>query len=467
MSSNNSAPGNVGAFSAILTNFDRSASRDISPLILEYNLHEDIFSPAILGNVTVADAQAFQALFPLVGDEQFQVDLASPNRDDQHLLSNFRIYKMENYGPAKDRATVYSLHAAGSPIVYDQTKIVTGAYGPATADKIVQGLFNTYLKPVVTTPLLTAEGCRGTHTFTYPKMSPLRAIALTASEAVSETFPDSVLAFYETHEGFHFRSLASLFKQVPAETYYWTTQNVQEDASHQYKMGSAAFFKHQIIISYVQHRAFDILRGLTNGQFGMTQQFLDPVMKVFGSRTYTYSDAFGASPHVGDTRDGTFPVLKSASRLLDGAEQAHSRYHVTSLPKGPSAFISNRLQAAKATDYPRHRTEHLAASYASLIQLQNTATFLVAVPGNSNLSAGHVVDLVLPVMTGNQRDATRGGFSRGHYLVTSLCHRYSSGVYTTVLECMRDSSAQPVVGARPGSVGSQVPVTTQPEDGVL
>lgn len=457
--SNSSIPGKIGAFSAILKNFDNSEVRDIRSLILECNIHEDIFSHSMSGNITLTDAQAFQTNFPIVGDEELQIGLVSAGRDEPQILTNFRVYKMDNKIAVKDRVDLYSLYFASAPMVFDQAQLVTGAYGPSSAENIIRRIFNTYIKPISSTSLITSETCVGSHQFIYPRMSAFRSIALTASEAVSEVYPDSMLVFYETHEGYHFRSLASLFDQEPVETYYWTTQNVREDSSELLKLGAHSYRKHQIIISYSHHKSFDVLRGLTTGQYGMTHQYIDPLLKTYNSKTYAYTKQFKTSNHVGNT---SYPSLRASSPFLVSAELAHSRYHVTSLSQSDSTFITGRMGLVNQLNYPRRRTDVIASVHSSFVQLHNTSVLLVAVPGYSKLSAGQVVDLVLPDMSGNGRE---GKYERGRYLVTSLCHRITDGVYTTILECMRDGRTSPIRNVPSDSVAGMImPITTLSQD---
>jgi len=463
MANDNANPGTVSLFSAVLKNFNKTESRDIRTLIMECNIYEDVFAPSMSGDLMVADAQGLQSLFPIVGDETVQLMLASSGRDQQIIKPEFRIYKMDNRVAVQERTATYSLHLGSVPFILDQTKLVDGAYGPATADEIVTGIFNTYLKPLTTLPLKTIERCTGLHQFLFPRMSPLRALALVTSEAVSVEHPNSMMVFYETHEGFHFRSLASLFTQKPAETYYYVPQNIPETESGTYKLGNVSFTKHQIIISSMQERSFDILRGLTNGQFGMTVQYLDAVQKTYGRQMYNYTDQFKQNTRVGQTFDGHYQTVHEKSPILMTPELAHSRYHITRLAVGGSKYIRDREQAAKTSSPFRRRTEALGHVQASFQQLQGTSTFHVAVPGYSKLTAGQIVDLILPEMSGSAKELlSPEKFFKGHYLVTSLCHRYTNGVYTTILECMRDSYANPITHTASPEHGALIAPTERP-----
>lgn len=439
MPNSDSRPGQVGALAILLRNFDQSETKDIKPLCLEVNLYQDIFAPCMSGNVVMADATGLASQFPIVGDELLDFEWASSGRDQVHLLPQFRTYKLENRTAVKERVDMYALHAASIPLVLDQTRLVTTAYQQLTASDMVQRIFTQYLKPLSRNPLATVEATAGLQTFTFPRMSPLRAIALLCSEAVSVAHPGSPFLFFETQAGYHFTTLASLFRQAPVETYYWTNAHVQEDSTGGYKLGNLTFTKQQLAISFIQHRAFDVLRGLTNGQYGLTMQYVDPLLKTYGSHVYQYNTGFPKGEKVGQTLDGVHATIHRGSALLQGAEVAHSRFHATRLPHA-SQFLRTRELAAGDTSSVRFRTQWAAQATASLIQLQNTATYLLAVPGYSKLAAGQCVDLVLPEMTAATKDSRQQNrYYSGRYLITSLCHRYTGGEYTTILECMRDS----------------------------
>lgn len=453
----NANPSAVSLFSAVLVNFNKTESRDIRSLILECNIYEDLFAPSMSGDIVVADAQGLQSLFPIIGDEKIQLMLASSGRDQLVIKPEFRIYKMGNKTAVQDRTSMYSLHLGTTPFILDQTKLVDSAYGPASANEIVTGIFNKYIKPLTSLPLKTNEACTGLHQFLFPRMSPFRALALVSSEAVSAVHPNSMMLFYETHEGYHFRSLASLFTQKPAETYYYSTQNVPKTNTDMFKFNDKALNKNQIIISYMHERSFDILRGLTNGQFGMTVQYLDVVMKTYGKQTYNYTEQFKKNTRVGQTFDGNHQTISPKSSILTSPELAHSRYHITRLTTGNSRYIRTRENVANTSSPFRRRTGALGNVQASFQQLQGTSTFLVAVPGYSKLAAGHIVDLVLPEMSGSKKELlSPEKFFKGHYLITSVCHRYTNGVYTTILECMRDSYTNPLKHTTSPEYGSMI-----------
>jgi hypothetical protein len=464
MSKSHAVPGNIGAFTVAVGNFDRSEVRDIRSLVLECNIYEDIFAGAMTGNLTVLDGQALRSLLPLVGDETVVVRLAAGGRDTAEVQVAMQLYKLDNHIPVKDRLVLYNMHLGSASMMYDLTNIVTGAYGPASADTIVSSIFNTYIKSIAKTKTLTTEPCVGTHRFLFPRMSPMRAIGLTTSEAVSLNFPGSMMTFFETVDGYHFRSLASMFQQKPVETFYWTTQNIKEDPASNATLKEHAIHKHQIMITHSQRTHTDTLTGLMAGQFGFTHQFLDPVMKVYDQHRYSYATAFSRDRHVGSTAGGTYPIIDAGSPLLKTPEHAHSRYHTTVLP--PSRYMQARLAETAQTVYPRKRTEHLAELSATFMQLHNTSTILVAVPGHSGLRAGQIVKLMLPEMTGHTHDGkSESRLTSGNYLIVSLNHRYTDTHYTTIIECMRDSYTKPVKNIPGGGSGGRVAVTTRPSDG--
>jgi len=488
-------PGTVSTYNVTLTNYNKKETTDIKALVLETNIYEDIFAPGITGDVTMLDAQGLASELPIVGDERLKIEVSEAGKaDDQEILEvEMRVYKMDNKQPFQDRGTMYSLFGATGQVAFDYTQDVCAAYGPAPAEVIARNLYVDYYTKFTNKPLHTPDPCRGTQTFIFPHFSPIRAMSLVASEAESTAYPGSVMVFYETHGAYYFRSIASLFSQKPVERYLWTPTNLEEDASGLVKLGhrqtgdkveggienEMAFSKHQLVIELSQKRSFDILRGLTNGQYGMTVFTLDPLFKRYTSSLYRYAEDFKTAKHVGGGEgEKAFRAIPSTSPLYTAPEWAHGRYLIAQGTHALSSFSHSREQVAKDDSKTRDRIRQTTAAkaMAQLMQLQNTSTFIVAVPGYAKLSAGKCIELIIPEMTGAGKKAKNeySKFTTGKYLITSCCHRIGSE-YTTILECMNDSYTLPPIHELSPVVGTidalrQVPLeevtSNNPVEGV-
>lgn len=455
--SDSTTPGGSSSLSVTISSFEGREITDISKMVLECVIRESLFEPGITASLLIADAISLRSFLPIIGDERVKITIRSGGRDSYPIDLEFHLYKVDNITPVKDRTEMYSLELVSPGLMFDITRVVNTAFTAMTAESIVKSIFNRYISSYTNQSLGELEPCRGLHQFTFPRMSPIRAIALVTSESVSIKHPLSMMLFYEGIDGYNFRSIASMFQQRPREIYYWTHQNLEHDKTKTLKLGELAIQRNQIMLEYSQSGSVDTLRGLMEGQYGMSLYKLDPIQKTFSTSSYQINKDFQKVDHVGSSHEPTHATIAGVGQNFDRSQLAHGRYHITVSP--PSPFMRGRPGAS----FPRTRTNSLVHTLPTFFQLHNT-TFDVAVPGNSNMRAGQIVKLVFPELTSIERTRKTNAAVTGHYLVTNVTHRKNKQGYSTVIQCMRDTFAQPIKNISP-ETQNLIPNNTHPTDG--
>src|SRR5210317_72305 len=85
---------------------------DVRNLILQLQIFEDMFAPFTTGNVALKDSVDLTNLFPLIGEELFEIEVQTPTFDepDQKISQTFYIYKISERSEITDTAMGYVLH---------------------------------------------------------------------------------------------------------------------------------------------------------------------------------------------------------------------------------------------------------------------------------------------------------------------------------------------------------------------
>jgi len=187
---------------------------DIKPIVQGIELKEDIFSNVITGQVMVYDAQDVRTILPITGLEKLELKFSTPGMPGINATREdgfpFQIYKIENVKADKDnpRAQLYNIYFCSAEMYYNSFNRVSQAYsGPIehAVDDILRK--KEYLN---STKFLTYEPTKTNTKLVIPNTKPLNAISFLASQSISQRYKNAGYLFYETANGFNFRSVESL-----------------------------------------------------------------------------------------------------------------------------------------------------------------------------------------------------------------------------------------------------------------
>ena len=90
----NPAPTGVGV---AIVNY-KNEYVDVTPLLLEFNIYEDIFEHVMTCDVSLKDLTSVPEALPIVGDETIVIKYNTGIGSDQYILK-FKCYKMNNRTP--------------------------------------------------------------------------------------------------------------------------------------------------------------------------------------------------------------------------------------------------------------------------------------------------------------------------------------------------------------------------------
>jgi hypothetical protein len=237
------------------------------------------------------------------------------------------------------------------------------------------------------------------------------AFQLIIEEVANRSIPENGnpgYFFYETQDGFNFRSIDDLIVQDPVAEYFKTDvlRSGVENDENNFKISLKSDIK-----------AGDIITGKKCGVYATKRISFDPKTQKYDEEIYTLSNdklikSLGKNIEIPDVDFSTYTrTLYSTIDL--GSYSANVKSEVNNDPK--------RWQAQSISRYNM--------LFNQIVQIQ--------VPCNTNLRAGDTIICRFETITQDKKDPTGGNPDK--YLILNLCHHFDSLRSFTSMTIVRDS----------------------------
>jgi len=400
---------------------------EIKKLLVELSYFEDIYSFVTSGYITIVDAQGFIELMRLTGNEFIEVNFGKVKDGKNKTNQLFRIYKSSARKPSGNQnSEVYTLYFCSEELLLSEQSKISKSFKGNKISKIIDNILTDKLK-VKNSKIDKIEETTGIYDFIIPNMKPFEAISWMSTYARPTTYPGADMLFFETKNGFNFRSLQSMFKDDVYATYKYEAKNI-DDKIQSFQEKTIA------ILDYEISKPFDALNEINSGTIANRLISIDPLTRTYKKTDFDY-DKFKSqseSLNSGGVQDTLQNRLgKKSNESYDG---------VLKLVSGNSnqqnvPYIKQQGGVAKdifIETYVPNRTAQ--------ISLANYTIVKATIPGDPGITAGRTINFnLLSLKPGKERDLDK--FYSGKYLVTAVRHIIQSqGVYQTVLEIVKDST---------------------------
>jgi hypothetical protein len=278
--------------------------------------------------------------------------------------------------------------------------------------------------------------------FIFTKQKPFDAIDSISKLTQSVQFANAGYYFYETSQGFYYRSLehmlavasdtarAAIAKYRPKPANIRQTPGGEKDVKNEM----------QLVMSYSITDEFDTLKNLRNGVYASKLITHDQLNKTLTETVYDYRldypnhqhTEYGANGQKVDGK-GILPTI-----LRDGK-------YLTDYPDGTIYLLSsttksfdNNVEKPDSTQILQQRLSQRLAFQSFKLQL--------TLNGFTGIQAGDVITFDMPSYAPKDDLETldRDPYMSGRYLVTSIRHQLdrSKKKHIMMLECMKDSVAR-------------------------
>ena len=425
---------------------DGSRTVDIRQGVVGFVYYENILAPSITATVVVVNTggtirgengkmQGIYNGLPLRGGERVIIKIAGNSKSNdgldfsKNVTQYFYVASIQNVDVSAEKE-LFTLHLVSRESITNQT-IRVGRKFPTsqTISDSVSDIIKDYLK---SDKFGTIDQTQNKYGFIGNLKKPFSVITWLASKSVAYNGPgkDSTAGFlfYETQEGFNFRSIDNLINQDPfIEDYTYSPGVVKfDDPSKDFK-----------IIKYTVDRNQDLMGKLQRGAYSSERYYINPVsfkpdIRHFKSTDYMGDDGIN---NLGDEKI-TLPSIDDDKSLGD----LPTRIFVGMLDVG----TVEKTTTDKGWNDPAERNADPAKTQAQSMMRYNqlmSQIVEITVPLNTNLNAGGVIRCIFPSIDRSKRKSPDVQ-SSGLYMIRELAHYFDSKGSYTKLKIVRDSSGR-------------------------
>ena len=417
---------------------DGSKSADIKAGVVSFNYYEDVYSPMITamvvvvntGNVIEGDDGKMQSLYnglPLRGCETMTIKVAGNSASNEGLvLENMYVGSIENVMIDAERET-FTLRLVSREAITNETVRVGKRFLPTTKiSDSVEDICKNYLS---TDKLYDVDETENPYGFYGNMRKPFTIMTMLASKSVpgnvSGRDATAGYFFFETQQGFRFKSIDSLIRNEPFDTKYTYAPGIidSNDGTNDFKILEFSTSKNQ-----------NLLENLERGAYCSHRIYLNPLTFEYtasSQRIFKLDDYSGKIENLGEDIDVVLPSLSEKdSRTLASVP---SRYVCGILDIGTTDTKVSELGNA---DPARIHSQSMMR-YNTLF----TQILTMTIPLNTNLMAGDILECEFPRIDVEDRKEPDQEQS-GLYLIKKLTHFFNAEGSYTKLQLCRDTDGR-------------------------
>jgi hypothetical protein len=396
---------------------------DITNMVMEMNIYEDIFSNYITGTITISDSLDLIHNLPIVGEEKLELEYKTPTMDENIGLvkSRFFVHKVTDKTLTKENTQVYIIHFMAEEGYTDLHQRIGRAY-KGQYSETVKRLFSEAdalgASPEAIKKLRVDE-TENAFKFVVPGWSPMKCINWVASRSISRAYKTANYVFYQDVFKYNFVSIDALIDQTPYIKYISKTVNIRTlESSSSLKGVGGLPNKYNIVRDSSNDVVFDVADRMINGMYAGKLVSYDIMSKKVNIQSYDYFNEFDKSKHLNPYPMSSPKFLRNPNSYVTYYPM-HYYMHDEFDTDNPGAWVLQRRVLMTAIE-----------SYKSEL----------IVAGRTDIHVGQVIEYDFNTVRAHatSEDAVET-LHTGKYLITAINHRFSSGEHEMILSITKDS----------------------------
>ena len=397
---------------------------DITDFVDSFNLFEDIFTNTLTGNMSIGDTGNLISNFPIVGHEEIHITMGTPNIE-RVQTKKFRIYKVTDVNNQNVGLRRYTIHLLSNEFFMNLKSAVSRSFPKSTTSSIAEKIFRTDLE---SDKDFDIEETQNVYDIVIPNWKPFDAMNWLAKRSMAENRDGANYMFYETRDGFHFRSLESLVEEESVGVYRRRPSDVAEGNPDEEQYRNV----NQIEIV----NAFDMVANIPNGMYANRLVIHDMIKRKSEILDYDYSKEYDKMIHVEDNKKTNNWRLSDTQNM---SGQGSSMLVHESADELTSRPLSKQTLVSRFDDTNTYYEKTLQNRISQMQQLNNIK-LNITISGDTTRKVGDVLDLEIPsVETHVDGTVPMDKLYNGRYLVTAFRHKIDSASHLMVMEVVKDS----------------------------
>ena len=390
----------------------KTTTKSVNGKVTSFSYYESLYSPVVTAKVIYIDSgESTKNELEISGNEDVRFKIQSKygtlDFNRQSGNSGMKVKGSPQTGRESNREAVF-LDLVSKWEMKNKTTAVHDKYSNVTIGDAVIIILKRKLG--VDYDFFDVEATKNMYDFTGKGKSPFELITDLARKAVPVK-GDPGFFFYETQDGFNFKSVHSLVSQEPKQVY------VYNGSFRADQTGDENDFKILKQPNFIKDQ--NVVTALESGTYASRNIFFNPFNKEFAERIYKINDkggidqALGNSVEVDDELTG---YIRTNRHILD----------VGSLQVGVSTSINNSPAEWQAKSTMRYNILH-----SQILQMM--------VPCNLELRAGDVIKVEIESLENEKCSEGVDKRQSGKYLILHLCHFFDTTKSVTSLTLVRDT----------------------------
>ena len=408
---------------------DKNRTIDLRPGVQSIDYYEDVFSPTITTKImvtttgSVIDNTGVYLGLPLRGGERLSMKLEGNTERNPGLdfSGDNSLYVSGITNVIRDsKQETFVLNLCSREAITNETSRVpirfpTSSPISVSAEEIIK-------KYLVTNKELFIDKTSNKYGFIGNMKKPFTLLTWLASKGVPETTDGTAgYFFYETQDGYCFKSVDSLIAQESSGV-YTSVETVDRDRNQDFQ-----------ILNHVTTRNNNLLEKLRLGQFSTQRSYFNPLTFDYTAPDkglFKLEDYAGKSKNLG--RSFGMPPINEGSE--------------TTLGDIPSRLVTGIVDIGTLEDGVSYEENADPFKYQSQAimryNIMFTQTMTITVPSNTNLRAGNIIQCLFPATTTASDNIKFDGEISGLYMIKELCHHFDAEGSYTSLKLIRDTFGQ-------------------------
>ena len=415
---------------------------DISGVVLEIDIHEDMDKPGIIGKVLLSTTVNIVNDLPIIGEEKLELVIQTPplqgmeffkkewakvntkqkDGSSEEVDKRFHVYSIDTRVHASNFSqSTFVIKFCSQEMMTDMNKSITRSM-KGTAFELAEEIFR---EDINSPKDMTFSKTESIQNIVIPNLSPMETINFigTITEDM-EKCPS--FYFFENHHGYHFRSLRDIFLEDPIWQLGMASEGINADnLMSQLQSLTGHNMSHN-----------DKLLDIKNGVLGSKLLVHDIFNKRYLIKDYNYISEFHIEHHLNG--DNENPIYTST----DDYKESRTLYQTMSIKEKNNKQFNGLYYGTH--DLPHELANNQSSRRLShKEQIDQSFGLECQVAGNTNLTCGTLIEVSIPkaVDSNHETYGEDDRFFTGHFLVNRVRHRFTSdgGNHIAYLHLTKDS----------------------------
>lgn len=373
-------------------------------LISSLNFFEDMFHNTISGSVSIGnDPFDLIGRYPIIGNEIVKVRLAS-SKDSSNYDIDFNVFSVGDVEFTKPNSKTYSIELVSDEYLSNLKTLVSRSYKDYRLSEIAENVLNDYL-PSSRSKDYHLEDTKERHHIVIPNWNPFKALNWLSKRSVSVHNDSTGFVFYESRNGFHYKSYESLMQQTPATTYFYSALSLDSESQTQFtnKIDDSEKITNINVI-----KVPNVISNIQKGMYSNRIISHDWINQNYESREFDYDDEFDFNTNLNGTKLGEHSGVSNEKVIYE--------------------------------NYDSQPTENLNGVATRLSRMQQLENFRINVmtSGNIDRQIGDVIAIEIQSADMRSEEKLLDETFSGNWLVTGIRHSISDK-HITMMELIKDT----------------------------